>query len=100
MENPRVLKSGEMPDSGYKNLWERISSGKNWRGEFHNRAKNGELYWVFASISPIMDRKGNIRQYLGIQDDISERKKLQKALEKQATTDHLTQLSNRLSFFE
>ena len=52
-KNPRVLKSGEQSTEFYKNLWDTITAGKEWKGEFHNKKKNGELYWEGASISPI-----------------------------------------------
>lgn len=97
LQNPRVLKSGEMSGDGYKKLWATISSGKTWSGEFHNKKKDGSLYWVFASISPIINQKGEIERYFGIQKDISVRKKLQGKLEKQASTDSLTGLDNRRS---
>ena len=99
MENPRILKSGEMPDAGYKKIWDLISSGKIWDGEFLNKKKSGDLYPVFASISPIFDNTGNIRQYLSIQNDINEIKGLQLKIEKQATRDYLTKLYNRRAFF-
>ena len=43
-QNPRLLKSGETPPERYRELWETITAGREWRGEFHNRKKNGELY--------------------------------------------------------
>ena len=79
-ENPRILKSGETPDDGYRKLWETISSGKEWHGEFHNKKKNGELYWEHASISPIRDEKGTITHYIAIKEDITNRKKMQQEL--------------------
>ncbi|MGZ9033712.1 MAG: PAS domain S-box protein, partial [Rhodospirillales bacterium] len=51
-QNPRVLKSGYTSPDEYKTLWETISSGRVWQGEFRNRKKNGELYWEIASIAP------------------------------------------------
>nr|MDA3905733.1 PAS domain S-box protein [Bacteroidales bacterium] len=59
----------------YKELWETICSGKEWRGEFHNKKKNGELYWEFASISPIRNDKGITTHFLAVKEDISERKR-------------------------
>ena len=47
-QNPRILKSGEFPSDGYRNLWETILAGNVWRGEFHNKKKNGELFWEHA----------------------------------------------------
>ena len=75
-KNPRILKSGEMPPDGYKRLWETIASGGEWRGEFHNRRKNGELYWEFASISPIKDAEGNITHFLAVKEDVTDRKRI------------------------
>ncbi|MEI7727546.1 MAG: PAS domain S-box protein, partial [Bacteroidota bacterium] len=51
-QNPRILNSGEQPNEEYRILWETLKSGKEWRGEFHNKKKNGELFWSAASISP------------------------------------------------
>ncbi len=99
-KNPRMIKSGEMSDLAYAELWKTISSGKTWKGEFHNKSKKGELYWVMSSISPIMNRQGKIIRYLGVQEDISLRKKLIKRLEQKASTDYLTGLLNRRSFLE
>ncbi|HTI98414.1 MAG TPA: PAS domain S-box protein, partial [Dongiaceae bacterium] len=73
-KNPRILKSGEMPATGYQELWKAISSGGEWRGEFHNRKKNGELFWEHAAISPILDARGKISHYLAVKEDITEQK--------------------------
>ncbi len=78
--SPRVLKSGEMAPDQYGELWSTISSGKEWRGEFHNKRKDGTLYWEFASISPLTDKQGKITGYLAIKEDISERKSVEEAL--------------------
>ena len=79
-QNPRILKSGKTSDSEYKDMWETISAGKEWRGEFHNRKKNGELYWEQASISPIRDDKGNVTHFIAIKEDITGKKKMQEEL--------------------
>ncbi len=57
-KNPRVLKSGETSDQDYKYLWDSISQGNVWRGIFHNKRKNGELYWESSQITPILDANG------------------------------------------
>ncbi len=77
-KNPRILKSGEMPGEEYKNLWETIISGKEWQGELHNRKKNGQFYWEFASISAIRSPQGVAEHYLKVSEDITERKQLEK----------------------
>ena len=77
-KNPRMLKSGEMPPGDYQRLWETIVAGGEWRGEFHNRKKNGELYWEWASISPVYDAAGRITRFLAVKEDITERKRTEK----------------------
>jgi len=79
-QNPRILKSGKLPAESYKHLWETISSGKKWQGEFHNKKKNGELYWEYAYISAVKNTKGEITHYFAIKEDITEQKKLNEAL--------------------
>ncbi|MBM4055107.1 MAG: PAS domain S-box protein [Planctomycetes bacterium] len=74
-QNPRILKSGKTPDEEYKKLWDRITSGNSWQGEFYNKKKNGDYFWELAEISPIKDRNGNITNYLAIKEDITEKKK-------------------------
>ncbi|MBS1250362.1 MAG: Autoinducer 2 sensor kinase/phosphatase LuxQ [Chloroflexi bacterium] len=66
----------------YKELWQTITSGKTWRGEFHNKKKNGELYWESASISPVFDEQDNIINYIKVAEDITERKRAEEVLEK------------------
>jgi two-component system, cell cycle sensor histidine kinase and response regulator CckA len=73
-KNPRVLKSGEKSPEAYRELWQTITAGKEWRGEFHNKKKNGELYWESASISPIRDRAGRVTHYVAVKEDITARK--------------------------
>jgi PAS domain S-box-containing protein len=68
------LKSGETSEFIYKDLWDTITSGNVWRGTFHNKKKNGELYWESAIISPIKDEKGSITNFIAIKEDITSRK--------------------------
>jgi PAS domain S-box-containing protein len=70
-ENPRFLKTGHTSDAEYRQLWENISSGHEWRGEFLNKKKNGETYWESALIAPVRDADGNIHSYLGVKEDIT-----------------------------
>ena len=79
-KNPRILKSGETPPGEYKQMWETIIAGKQWRGEFHNRKKNGELYWESAFITPILDTDGRITHLLSVKEDITGRKRAEETL--------------------
>ena len=81
-ENPRVLKSDETDSQEYKELWETITSGNIWTGKFHNKKKNGELYWEHARISPIQNEDGEITHFLAVKEDVTERKKIEENLRK------------------
>jgi class 3 adenylate cyclase len=65
----------------YEQLWKTISSGQSWHSEFHNRKKNGELFWELASISPIFNAEGIITHYVAVKEDITERKLMEEALQ-------------------
>jgi len=92
-QKPRILKSGELPEKTYENLWRTLKEGKEWSGEFHNKTKDGTLFWEAASISPILNENGEITNYLKVAEDITERKeadqKLKLALEKAKESDTL-----------
>ncbi len=79
-KNPRVLKSGESSEEEYRTLWATITSGNVWQGEFHNRKKNGELFWESATISPVKNGRGEITHYVAVKEDVTERKKLEAQL--------------------
>lgn len=75
--NPRILQSGETPPEIYLRLWATIASGDEWRGELHNKKKNGELYWEHIAISPVRDEKGDVTHFLAEMEDITGRKRLE-----------------------
>ncbi len=79
-KNPRILKSGYQPAEFYKKMWETISSGKQWQGEFQNKKKNGEIYWERATITPVKDKQGKIIRYIAIKENITDRKKAEDEL--------------------
>ena len=79
-KNPRFLKSGETIDNDYKKLWNTLLNNETWRGEFHNKKKNGELYWESVSISPIVEAQGKITHFLAIKEDITDKKIIEKEL--------------------
>jgi PAS domain S-box-containing protein len=83
-QKPNILKSGNQPDEVYKELWEHISSGLEWRGELQNRKKNGELYWEAVSVSPIVDHEGQIAHYLAVKEDVTDRKIMEENMVQQS----------------
>ncbi len=78
--NPRLLKSGLTASEDYRIIWQVIGNGGTWRGEFHNRRRDGSLYWVAASISPVRDDVGATTHYFAVEEDITELKLLQERL--------------------
>lgn len=79
-KNPRILSSGIQTKEFYSLLWQTISAGKTWKGEFKNKAKNGTLSWEQVTITPIKDDTDKITSYLSIKEDIIERKKAEENL--------------------
>jgi PAS domain S-box-containing protein len=80
--NPRVLKSGNLSESFYKDLWDTINAGRTWNGDFINCKKSGEEFWESASISPIKNDEGEITHFVAIKQDITERKNIEEDLKR------------------
>jgi len=81
-QNPRFLSSGQKSADEYKELWTTIGSGRQWRGEFHNRHKDGSHFWESALIAPILDAQGQIVHYVAIKEDITQRRRTEEELRK------------------
>lgn len=79
-KNPRILKSKNTTKAGYQKLWENITSGETWQGEFLNVKKNGTEYWERAIVSPISNDNGEIISFIAIKEDITETKRIQEEL--------------------
>ncbi len=75
-QTPGIFSSGEKSKEEYSLLWKIIKAGKEWKGEFHNKKKNGELFWESATISPILNDNDEITHYVSINEDVTESKKL------------------------
>lgn len=78
--NPRMLKSGAHDPDFYKDMWKTITSGNTWRGDIVNRRKDGSLYHNYASIAPVKNENCEITSYVGVMQDITERKKAEEEL--------------------
>lgn len=88
-KNPRILNSGRLKKSVYREMWETITRGKTWKGVLHNTKKNGEMYWEEATISPIIDSGGEITHFVAVKEDISERISLTERLKEESEKLHL-----------
>ena len=81
-KNVNILQSGQTSKETYEELWDTILQGKVWKGELLNKKKNGELYWDSETIAPIIDKEGNIINFIAIREDITERKQTEEKLQK------------------
>lgn len=101
-QNHRILKSGDQPDEIFDELWATISSGKIWRGEVKNKAKDGSHYWVDAIIAPILDSNGKPKEYIAQRFVINDKKKKELEMkllleETQAKEEELRQNAEELN---
>ncbi len=96
----QLTKSGLQDETFYQSMWTDLTAGQHWRGELINKRKNGSLYHEELSIAPVKNGAGEITHFIGIKEDITERKEMEAQLQKLASTDPLTGLLNRRVFLE
>lgn len=96
-QKANIFKSEFTKPAEYKKLWETIMSGNVWHGEFHNRKKNGDLYWELAQISPIKDNMHNITNFLAVKEDLDDRKALEDQLRHSQKMEAVGQLAGGIA---
>jgi diguanylate cyclase (GGDEF)-like protein/PAS domain S-box-containing protein len=97
-QNTRVLKSKKHDVPFYKNMWETILAGKVWRGELVNRRKDGSLYSEEETITPVLDKQGNVKNFIAIKLDITMRKQREEELRLAREELEMVNLELRFAF--
>jgi two-component system, chemotaxis family, CheB/CheR fusion protein len=94
-KNPSILSSGQQSEEFYKAMWGELVKEGSWHGEITNKRKNGELFNEWLSLSVLRNDEGEIIRHIAVFSDITETKKAQELIERQANFDSLTGLPNR-----
>ncbi|MER1967711.1 EAL domain-containing protein [Castellaniella sp. GW247-6E4] len=96
--NMRVLSSGRQDGAFYQKLWEDLRVWGRWSGDLWNRRKDGQDYAEHLTINAVYDAEGGVRCFVGIFSDITQQKRSEDLIWRQAHYDSLTSLPNRQHF--
>ncbi len=94
-KKPFILRSGEHDEIFYNHIWKVLELEGLWQGEICHRHRNGDLFYVWETISAVVNEQGEVSHYINNLADITEIKQQQKRLDDLANYDSLTELPNR-----
>ncbi|MDE2217126.1 MAG: diguanylate cyclase [Planctomycetota bacterium] len=99
-QTPSLFKSDKHDTSFYRSIWQTILSGEVWRGEIVNRRKDGGLYMVEQTITPLRDIQGKVVHFVAVHEDLTDKKQSDAHIHYMAYYDILTNLPNRSLFYD
>jgi diguanylate cyclase (GGDEF)-like protein/PAS domain S-box-containing protein len=99
-QSPQILKSGQQDKAYYQALWRTINNGEVWSNETVEKNKDGSLYTVMQTITPLTDAAGRITHFIAIHEDITDQKHTRERISHMAQYDGLTDLPNRALFYD
>jgi diguanylate cyclase (GGDEF)-like protein/PAS domain S-box-containing protein len=99
-KNPRFLQSGHHDRVFYEEMWAATRETGRWRGEIWNQRKNGEIYSSWMSMSAVRGEHNEVTHYVAVYSDLSALKQDDQRLRLLTHYDSLTELPNRLLFYE
>lgn len=98
--NPKLLSSGKQSMEFYQNMWQTLERTGHWEGEWWNKRKDGELYAEQVTIDTVRNKDGNVYRYVKISSDVTEKRRLDDLIWRQANYDSVTNLPNRRLFLD
>ncbi len=81
--NPRLLRSPQTPEHIYRDMWQTIRDGHDWRGEIVNLRRDGTTYWEKMTVAPVKGAGGTVENYIALKEDVTEVHTLRQALERE-----------------
>lgn len=98
--SPRLLAAGRACGKVFRDIWQTVVAGREWRGEFLGRRKNGSECWEKVAVSPLRDASLKISRFVAVFEDVTEHKRREEGLHQLARLDPLTGISNRRHLME
>jgi two-component system, cell cycle sensor histidine kinase and response regulator CckA len=96
-QTPRAIKSGQTDPTVYQALWAAIGAGQVWRGELVNRRKDGSLYQQELTITPMRGEDGAVSHFIGVSQDVTERRRLEAQLRQAQKMETIGQLTGGIA---
>lgn len=95
-QNLTFLHGSQMEHVNHKRINLAIKELREETVELESYRRNGEVFWAEVSVAPVRDSFDNVKHYVCILNDVTQRREMEQQLIQQATHDSLTELPNRV----